>query len=51
MCVVAVFVQAVAAEVPHVLPVDARPYVIELPQYSMLGDVNNNLRTTTQPTA
>jgi hypothetical protein len=40
---VAVLVEAVAAEVPHVLLVDPWSNVIELAQHSMLGDVNNNL--------
>lgn len=43
VCVVAVFVQAVAAQIPHVLLVYAWPDVVELPQHSMLGDVNHDL--------
>jgi hypothetical protein len=42
--VVAVLAQAVTAEVPHVLPVDAWPDVVELPQHSMLGHINDHLQ-------
>lgn len=44
MCVVAVFLQAVTAEVPHVLTIYAWPDVIELAQHSMLGNVNDDLQ-------
>lgn len=40
----AVFLQAVTAQVPHVLAVDAWPDVIELAQHSMLGNVNDDLQ-------
>jgi hypothetical protein len=42
--VVTVVVQAVTAEVAHVLPVDAWTYVVELAQNSVLGNVDDDLQ-------
>lgn len=50
VCVVAVFVQAVTTQVSHVLAVDAWADVIELPQHSVLCDVNHNLQARSRST-